>query len=159
MSTPRPHTHKPQRLRQVFQSYANPLYFITCVTAARMPLLSNEAIHKRLREYALDNAKAGRAMGRYVIMPDHLHFFVRLAPGNRLGDYVRLLKQAITRTLKSNKSDNAFVWQPGFFDHLLRNSESYSQKWEYVRQNPVRASLVTTANLWPYQGEIVDISL
>jgi REP-associated tyrosine transposase len=26
------------------------------------------------------------------------------------------------------------LWQPGFFDHLLRNDESYSQKWEYVRE-------------------------
>ena len=30
----------------------------------------------------------------------------------------------------------------GFFDHLIRHSESYSEKWEYVRQNPVRAGLV-----------------
>ena len=32
--------------------------------------------------------------------------------------------------------------QEGFFDHLLRSYESYAQKWEYVRENPVRAGLV-----------------
>jgi putative transposase len=48
-------------------------------------------------------------------------------------------------------------WQEGFFDHLLRGSESYSQKWEYVRMNPVRAGLSKTAEEWPYQGEIIAL--
>ena len=49
------------------------------------------------------------------------------------------------------------LWQPGFFDHLLRNDESYAQKWEYVRENPVRAGLVAEWHEWPYQGEIALI--
>jgi len=48
-------------------------------------------------------------------------------------------------------------WQEGFFDHLLRSYESYAQKWEYVRMNPVRAQLSKTPEDWPYQGEIVRI--
>lgn len=48
-------------------------------------------------------------------------------------------------------------WQPGFFDHLLRGEESYREKWEYVRENPVRAGLVEHAEQWPFQGEIVLI--
>ncbi len=45
-------------------------------------------------------------------------------------------------------------WQKGFFDHILRSAESYDQKWDYVRQNPVRAGLVREAQDWPYQGEV-----
>jgi len=26
-------------------------------------------------------------------------------------------------------------WQKGFFDHVLRSGDSYSQKWDYVREN------------------------
>ena len=44
-----------------------------------------------------------------------------------------------------------------FFDHLIRHGESYAQKWEYVRQNPVRAGLVHLADEWPWQGEIVRL--
>jgi hypothetical protein len=47
-------------------------------------------------------------------------------------------------------------WQEGFFDHILRSQESYSQKWDYVRMNPVRASLSQTPDEWPYQGEIIS---
>ena len=49
------------------------------------------------------------------------------------------------------------IWQRGFFDHLLRSDESYAQKWNYVRENPVRAGLVRNADDWPYSGEIVII--
>ena len=44
-----------------------------------------------------------------------------------------------------------------FFNHILRGDESYAEKWNYVRDNPVRAGLVRTADEWPYQGEIVVI--
>jgi len=48
-------------------------------------------------------------------------------------------------------------WQRGFFDHLIRNTESYADKWDYVQENPVRAELVRTTADWPFQGEIVEI--
>jgi putative transposase len=40
----------------------------------------------------------------------------------------------------------------------LRSRESYSQKWDYVRMNPVRAGLSQTPEDWPYQGKIVSFS-
>mgnify|MGYP003875432317 CR=1 FL=1 len=45
-------------------------------------------------------------------------------------------------------------WQRDFWDTQLRRGESYSAKWKYVRHNPVRAGLVPSADLWPYQGEL-----
>jgi len=49
------------------------------------------------------------------------------------------------------------LWQRGFFDHLLRSEESYGQKWNYVRENPVRAGLAQNPEDWPYAGEIIVI--
>jgi putative transposase len=48
-------------------------------------------------------------------------------------------------------------WQEGFFDHVLRSSESYSQKWDYVQMNPVRAGLCEKAEDWAYRGEIMNL--
>jgi REP element-mobilizing transposase RayT len=67
---------------------------------------------------------------------------------------VALLKETQATRLPPQRT--AF-WQPGFFDHILRTDESYGEKWNYVRENPVRAGLVRTAEEWPYQGEIVVI--
>jgi len=49
------------------------------------------------------------------------------------------------------------IWQRGFFDHVIRNTESYVQKWNYVRENPVRAGLVKKSEEWIFQGEIALI--
>jgi len=51
------------------------------------------------------------------------------------------------------------IWQEEFFDHVLRSSESYSQKWDYVRENPVRGGLVVSSDQWPWQGEIESLRL
>ena len=51
------------------------------------------------------------------------------------------------------------VWQEEFFDHVLRSNESYSQKWEYVKENPVRAGFVKNSEEWPFQGEIEPLRL
>jgi len=65
------------------------------------------------------------------------------------------LKRAISVSLGATKKSP--LRQPGFFDHVLRNDESYREKWEYVRENPVRAGLVSRADGWLYQGEFVAI--
>jgi REP-associated tyrosine transposase len=41
----------------------------------------------------------------------------------------------------------------------LRAGESYSEKWNYVRDNPVRAGLVSNADEWKYAGEIEKLML
>jgi hypothetical protein len=61
-----------------------------------------------------------------------------------------------TRSVKS-RFVSATTLAVSFFDHVIRHSESYSEKWEYVRQNPVRAGLATNADDWRWQGEIVRL--
>jgi hypothetical protein len=70
---------------------------------------------------------------------------------------VRALRTVVGKRLLEMSHPKPY-WQEGFFDHVLRSSESYSEKWSYVRMNPVRAGLCAEPEQWPYQGEIVSIS-
>jgi len=147
---------RPPRLSQIFQSYDAPLFFVTVCTLHRHRFSSLKTANDALVVYgtrAIEEFNV--ALGRYVIMPDHLHFFVRGDQNFVLGNWVKGLKRAILKAFPNEKDHS--LWQPGFFDHLLRNDESYAQKWEYVRENPVRAGLVHCSEDWPYQGEIVYI--
>ena len=52
------------------------VYFVTACTRDRRSLLAQEAAAAVLRrEWASASARHGWLIGRYVIMPDHVHFF------------------------------------------------------------------------------------
>src|SRR5262249_33646355 len=97
-----------------------------------------------------------RRRGRYVILPDHVHLFVRGGGNFRLGPWIGTLRQALAKAGMLSRGKGQ-IWEEEFFDHVLRSNKSYSQKWNYVRENPARAGLVKSAADWPYQGEIVYI--
>jgi len=96
------------------------------------------------------------AVGQYVIMPDHVHLFVCGPKDFVLGRWIGLLKQTLAKAA-GKPAAGGTPWQEGFFDHLLRSDESMSEKWGYIRRNPVRAALVQRPEDWPYQGQVVPI--
>ncbi len=97
---------------------------------------------------------SGWTVGRYVIMPDHVHFFASPhSAAKPLGGWLRDWKRWTARQLAAQAGVSPPLWQPEFFDHLLRSAASYAEKWQYVWQNPVRAGLATTPGDWPYAGE------
>ena len=156
--------HRPPRLSLVY--YDPPLYFVTICTRLRLTFLANHEIHHAFREFAIRGFDQKQiAMGRYVIMPDHLHLFVSGPQEFRLDQWGRMLKSELGKVARRSGSyvDSvkqlrpSEIWERGLFDHVIRNEESYSEKWEYVRQNPVRAGLVGRVEDWPFQGELVDI--
>jgi len=148
--------HVPPRLARIFPDYAPPVYFVTLCTLSRVPWLATADVHQAFIAYAAIGCQSARAgVGRYVVMPDHLHLFVRLAPEGKLGRWVAGLKRSLS-VVAANEPGSG-KWQSGFFDHVLRHTESYAEKWQYVRANPVRKGLVQAADEWPYQGEMVMI--
>lgn len=145
----------PPRLGLIFQ--VAPLYFVTFCTHRRDPWLACNAVHDASVGFAkVAESEFNVAVGRYVIMPEHIHLFVCGDGSFVLGPWIGKLKQSLARASKLSRGGGQ-IWEEGFFDHVLRNDESYSQKWHYVRENPVRAGLVSSTNDWPYQGEIVYI--
>ena len=146
-----------RRLQKVWQR--DPVFFVTTCIAGRRPILANAMVHRILREeWAGLNVRHGWAVGRYVIMPDHVHFFVAdQTAAKSLSEFLRDWKRWTTRQVAQTTSIEPPIWQGEFFDHVLRSARSYAEKWEYVRQNPVRAGLVARAEDWPFSGECHDI--
>jgi REP element-mobilizing transposase RayT len=78
-----------------------------------------------------------------LLMPDHLHMLIGISPDANLSKLIRDFKRIAARKAK-------IEWQRNFFDHRLRHDESESEKFEYIRQNPVRAGLIREIDEWPY---------
>ncbi|HEY8902064.1 MAG TPA: transposase [Chthoniobacterales bacterium] len=135
-----------------------PFYFVTFNTSGRRPLLARPEVHEAFIGFCERARGKDIAVGRYVLMPDHAHLFVALPQdGISLPQWVRALRTMMGKRLLELGSDKPH-WQEGFFDHVLRSTESYGQKWDYVRMNPVRAGLCAEPESWPYQGEIERIA-
>jgi REP element-mobilizing transposase RayT len=141
----------------------NPIIFITTCTHQRKPILAEPRVATILTdEWSRAENQHGWIVGRYVILPDHVHFFcapVTSGQVKSLSEFMKHWKQWTSKRIirecnHTGEEISAPVWQAEFFDHVLRSLESYSQKWFYVRENPVRAGLVENAKDWPWQGEI-----
>ena len=146
----------PKRLDVLY--IRDPLYFVTCCAYRRRTILANTTFHDAFIVFAeRAQLEFGIVIGRYVILPDHLHFFISLGEDKSLAQWIGTFKRTVGKVVKRTDSDDP-IWQRGFFDHVMRSADSYSQKWDYVRQNPVRVGLAKTAEEWPYSGEIVRIA-
>ena len=144
-----------KRLGSVWQK--QPVYFITTCVADRRSLLANATVHGILREeWAGLRVRHGWVVGRYVVMPDHVHFFI--APESvdpkPLKTVIGKWKEWTAKRILKAGGRNAPLWQPEFFDHLLRSAESGAEKCTYVHENPIRAGLIGEGKDWPFSGWI-----
>ena len=212
------------------------MLYVTVVTGKRNAMLADKAVQDCI--VAAWKAAADWLVGRYVIMPDHIHFFCAPAtyPPPDFHRWMKQWKAQVSRSFPiglragrahgrvalvatengadtshgrvalvatGNGADAALpptddaaatsaalppaddaaatsaalppaddaaatsaalpnvplsrpspLFQRDCWDRQLRTGESYAQKWEYVRNNPVRKGLVAHADEWPYQGQV-----
>jgi putative transposase len=120
-----------------------PIYFVTICSRNRRSLLDRDEVAKIfISEWRAAHDRHGWAVGRYVIMPDHVHFFCRPErDAKSLSDFVGFWKSYTSRRIHAPRQPRSTpaattLWQRGFFDHVLRSSESYSEKWNYIPGQP-----------------------
>ncbi len=118
---------RPPRLGRLFDT-VRPFYFITFNTHRRQSFLAHSDVHETFCLFCSKAQKRNVAVGRYVIMPDHVLLFIAFPmAGMPLSDWVQSLRTVLGKTLLRIGTQKPH-WQEGFFDHVLRNRESYSAK-------------------------------
>ena len=128
------------------------IIFDTICSKGRARWLANDAVHQLLRD-VWQEADAWW-LGRYVIMPDHIHFFAAATESAISYDnWVKYWKSQFTKRHKAPEHR----WLTDHWDVRVRNETAYEEKWDYVLQNPVRAGLVTKPDDWPWQGVIHEL--
>ena len=147
---------QPQRSRPaqgvVFIPNRPTIIFDTVCTKNQKKWLADPTVHAQLREVWQQATEW--ILGRYMIMPDHIHF-IAAATGSDV-DYDSWVKYWKSMFSKRHKNSQ-HRWLPGHWDRRLRSEEKYEEKWNYVRFNPVRQGLVENPEDWPFQGEIHEI--
>ena len=128
------------------------IIFDTVCTRGRMRWLANDEIHQLLREVWAESS--AWAVGRYIIMPDHIHMFAAAtALEIEFKNWVKYWKSIFTKRHKVTDHD----WQTDDWDTRMRTALQYEEKWEYVRFNAVRHKLVEDPEDWPFQGALNEL--
>lgn len=139
-------------------------YFFTVVTSRRRPVLASEDIRRELR---CGIAKARRdypfTVEAWVLLPDHMHcvwtlpdddpdFSVRWAiiKGHVGKAYARLRLHTANHEKSERRRKESGLWQPRFWEHLIRDEADYWKHVDYIHWNPVKHGHVTRAEDWPY---------
>jgi REP element-mobilizing transposase RayT len=100
------HPRVPPRLRWIFSH--NPVFFVTCCTYRRRNLLASNAVHTAFVTFATRSySHHNIAVGRYVIMPNHVHLFVSGPDDFKLGRWIGALKQYLGKRVESGGIDVA----------------------------------------------------
>ena len=147
-----PQRHRPAHHPPLSRDNRSVLIFVTVCTQDRRPILCSAETHEVLRRVWV---RANTwLVGRYILMPDHLHLFCtpRSVEHPPLDKWIAFWKSSAAASWPS--LDIEKVWQRDYWDTQVRRGESYTEKWEYVRMNPVRKGLVRESDCWPYQGEM-----
>src|SRR5947208_16519934 len=93
----------PPRLHWVFSR--SPLFFVTFCTYSRRSILARAEVHAAFMEFAdRPHREFGIAVGRYVILPDHIHLFVAGPDDFNLGKWVGTLKRVLRRPIATDSA-------------------------------------------------------
>ena len=102
--------------------------------------------------------KHGWTVPHACFMPDHVHFFASpmINRDQEVSRFVQFWKSSAKQRINALGMPGR-IWQLESFDHLLRCDESLGEKWEYVRNNPVRAGLCGVPEGYPFSGSLDEI--
>lgn len=98
-------------------------------------------------------------LGEFVVMPNHVHGILILdgncrdvacnfptetdknetmsaisPKSNTISTIIRSYKSAVTKYC--NRLEIPMAWQPRFYDHIIRNEESFQRITQYIKNNP-----------------------
>jgi REP element-mobilizing transposase RayT len=82
----------------------------------------------------------------WCVMPNHVHVVVRLFPGQELSKVVKAWKNFSAKAANHALSQKGRLWQPEYYDRLIRNGDELRRAIRYTVENPVKAELKD----WPW---------
>lgn len=85
---------------------------------------------------------SGVTIDKYAVMPNHVHILLSIAPetDNGAPGSSRPTLSGIIGAMKrfSNQEAGKQLWQPSYYDHIIRSSADYETKWRYIDDNPAK---------------------
>jgi leucyl-tRNA synthetase/REP element-mobilizing transposase RayT len=92
----------------------------------------------------------------FVVMPNHVHVLFSPIDGHEVADILHSWKSFSSKEVGKITGKEGRLWQPEYFDRLIRNDRHFVKVLGYIADNPVRAGLTEGEfSLWsgvPYDA-------
>ena len=93
-----------------------------------------------------------------VVMPDHVHLLGKpftLPEGGffNLAEIIHSIKSFTGHEIIKKRGTTGSIWQDERFDRIVRDEAEFLEKWQYIRNNPVKEGLAATPEEYPWLYE------
>jgi putative transposase len=133
-------------------------YFVTVCTDRKKSFFvrNDHLIEKIIKVLDETGEKQFFTVWAYYFMPDHLHILVEgINVQSDLKKFMKNFKQRTGYWYKHEKSNTGNkLWQPGYYEHVLRKEEDTTEVLRYILNNPVRKRLVAHYLDYRYSGSL-----
>jgi REP element-mobilizing transposase RayT len=91
----------------------------------------------------------------YCFMPDHMHAL--LLASSEQADFLELVRRFKQLSgFDYRRTHDQRLWQPGFYERILRDDEATEAVARYILENPIRAGLTQALGEYPFAWSDTD---
>jgi putative transposase len=137
------------RLRRI--ATQDRIFFVTANLLRTQNFLSEIERDTVLQVLDSQRERGAYSLFAYVVMPDHFHLLLR--PHNAdLSAGMRAVKSISGLRIARLRGTKGAIWQPRYFDNVIRHVRNFWEKLDYIHNNPVAAGLVERAEHWRWSS-------
>lgn len=92
----------------------------------------------------------------WVVMPNHVHLVLEPYPGGSVGKIVQAIKGVTSKRIGAILGTSGRLWQPDYFDRVVRDDGHLERLRRYLEWNPVKAGLCGDPKHWAWSSANPD---
>jgi putative transposase len=125
------------------------------VTASRKPLFAEDINVELLKSaFRYTQSRKQFKINAICVLPDHLHCLWTMPDDSDYSIRWQMIKTCFSRQYRrlNPESCKAQIWQPRFWEHVIRDQDDFDKHLDYIHFNPVKHGLVDSVSEWQYSS-------
>jgi putative transposase len=93
-----------------------------------------------------------------VVLPDHVHVLAQPLPRGEggafdLAEIIHSVKSFSSQKINRLVGNSGSLWQDERYDRIVRDEAEFLEKWQYIRNNPLKEELSQSPEEYPWLYE------
>ena len=125
-------------------------FYVTSSTFGKKFFLQSERAAQLFLQVLYEYRRQGKfRLHEFVVMPSHFHLLLTVDAEISIEQAVQFIKGGFAFRAGRELGFRSAIWQRGFSEVRVSNSQMAEQISEYIRNNPVVAGIVAEASEYP----------